>query len=703
MKSFIRLFLFLALLAAGVSGMAQPRPYDRYRVLAAEDDGADPKWAEYMRSQLDRRCDRSGILETEPSPRTLDIVVDRNPALPTEYALRLRGNRLTLQAKTSASMVWGIYQVIAWMAGFDDRIRATDLPPAVLDPDPEAAGDFAFAYRGIYSPTNGNPEFMAVNASHNVDYDWGLWGHNLRKALAEADDDSLYAFHDGERDRSQFCFSSEMLFRQLESYILDNYGDASRSVPIGEESAVRFCIMPEDNAVVCLCERCRKAGNTPQNATPAVMTLLGRLAARFPVHLFFTASYLTTKQTPAARMPANCGVIISAMDLPLRSGSGDSVQERRFEEVVRAWSKVTDRIYVWDYMRNFDDYLTPFPVLGILCERLERFRRLGISGVFYNGSGDDYATLDDLQTFVLAARMKMDGLQVRELVEKFLERFYPRSGSLIRDYYLGLEDRVLRNRCRLEYYGGIGDAVAAYLDPKEFERFRTELDSTAKSVAGEERARLNRLLTALNFTALELMRIPDGIPYDAGKAGELLHDLEGYAAFPEMANYREAGGALSAYLEAWRKGGVRSRGPEGAVRLRMEFRLVSESDSMVVGALADGRCGFPADYHTAWYQFDKGEIVAEKRFDHACTVLVRSGFLYAPKWRIGLPAEFSVTHNGKERRTARFEAHPEPYSKVVAQLELQVSAGDILKISVKPNGAPDIRVACDEIELYEKK
>ena len=101
----------------------------------------------------------------------------------------------------------------------------------------------------------------------------------------------------------QFCFSSDLLCRRLEAYILDNYGDGNTSATTGGDSGSRFCIMPDDNSVVCLCDRCRRAGNTPQNATPAVMALLRRIADRFPAHLFFTTSYLTTETAPATRMP----------------------------------------------------------------------------------------------------------------------------------------------------------------------------------------------------------------------------------------------------------------------------------------------------------------------------------------------------------------------------------------------------------------
>ena len=109
---------------------------------------------------------------------------------------------------------------------------------------------------------------------------------------------------------------------------------------------------------------------------------------------------------------------------------------------------------------------------------------------------------------------------------------------------------MVERRSVLEFYGGIDTAVAGYLDPAEFVAFFRELDARSKSIDGGERARLNRLLTALNFTMLELLRTPRDVPYDAVMVGECLDNLAGHAAFPEMKGYREAGGTLDGYMDS---------------------------------------------------------------------------------------------------------------------------------------------------------
>ena len=104
-------------------------------------------------------------------------------------------------------------------------------------------------------------------------------------------------------------------------------------------------------------------------------------------HSFFTISYLSTKQVTDKQLPSNAGIIVSAIDFPLRRIDGKNAQEKKFMQQLNQWKKVTKNIYIWDYINNFDDYLTPFPILKIAQQRLRFFKQNGASGIFFNGSG----------------------------------------------------------------------------------------------------------------------------------------------------------------------------------------------------------------------------------------------------------------------------------------------------------------------------
>lgn len=138
--------------------------------------------------------------------------------------------------------------------------------------------------------------------------------------------------------------------------------------------------MPMDNKLACTCDRCLKKGNTATNATPAVTDFVTRLAKEFPRHQFFTSAYHTTMQAPQTVLPDNVGVFVSSISLPMQVNFRKTNGYKEFLATVKAWQKKCLRIYVWDYERDFDDYLSPFPCLQALQSRLQLYRELGVKG-----------------------------------------------------------------------------------------------------------------------------------------------------------------------------------------------------------------------------------------------------------------------------------------------------------------------------------
>ena len=112
----------------------------------------------------------------------------------------------------------------------------------------------------------------------------------------------------------------------------------------------------------------------------------------------FLPDYATSHRQAA---PAYVGVIVSAIDYPLRRTDGKDEQDKKFAEQLDNWKKVTNNIYIWDYINNFDDYLTPFPILKIAQQRLQLFKQHGASGIFFNGSGYSYSSFDEMKDFVI--------------------------------------------------------------------------------------------------------------------------------------------------------------------------------------------------------------------------------------------------------------------------------------------------------------
>lgn len=297
-------------------------------------------------------------------------------------------------------------------------------------------------------------------------------------------------------------------------------------------------------------------------------------------------------------------------------------------------------------MRNFDDYITPYPCLEHIKARLQYFKKMGVDGVFYNGSGYDYASFDDVQTYVVAQLMLNPDADITQLVRHYYGKAYPVTAPIYADYYLSLEDKA--QKATLNPYSGIGEAVSSYLDGAALDAFWHKLDGGKGKTVDTERRNINEMLTALAFTRLELLRLKPAAPSAATK-GELLSLLSAHTAFKDLANYRESFGEVDGYISEWRtslpwlaNNGNKLRG----ATLTSTTKLDPEYADLSV--LTDGKAGFASDYHTGWLLNSSAKVVfvvPQGKLSGNSTL--RLTFLQAPQWHIYAPSLVEVWQGGK--------------------------------------------------------
>ena len=391
------------------------------------------------------------------------------------------------------------------------------------------------------------------------------------------------------------------------------------------------------------------------------------------------------------------------MALPLVADDGDkAVSARaakakdRFGQTIQMWQRSTDRVYVWDYMRNFDDYLTPYPCLHALQSRLRYYQQLGIRGVFFNGSGYDYASFDDVQTYVLAQLLLNPEADVDAGIHAYLGATYPVTGQLLEGYYTSLEAAAAGHV--LPWYGGMADAVAAGVDPTALNRFATQLEVASKKADVPERKKINELLTALAYPRLEALRQKAERPADATVA-QLTSLLAAHTAFKDMANYREAQGDIDSYLSQWRLSypwlGNSGRRPLLGLRC-----LEGGAGGQSVKVLGDGRQGFTTDYHTGWYITGAPQLCLLGQGFQRTSVQLSLSFLYAPVWHIYLPSEVSVWQDDTCCGRATVPVATDGRARVTLPATGLVPLKPI-EIRIRQNDQAKGRVtlACDEIEV----
>lgn len=544
-----------------------------------------------------------------------------------------------------------------------------------------------FEYKEIYLP-EGISEAKKLGLN-NVEEDWGIWGHNLSKALPKKNISmSIYAAVGGTRTKEQFCFSSDQLYNYLEEYIDDNFSSSKTQ---------RFAILPNDNALVCQCDLCRKAGNTATDASPAVFNLIKRLAERFPHHQFFASYYLSTKGLPKESLPDNTGVLVSAMDYPL--SPVNTPQENEFESLLRTWKKYVNHVYVWDYINNFDDYFTPYPIFNVMQRRIWLYAQSGVTGIFLNGSGDDYSSMSRLKTYVLADLMKDPTRDWKELVREYCHQLFPVSGDEIASYIYLFEATFAKYGKPLPMYEGVEKIMKSYFLPEEFSPFHMRLLELLHKTSDDEREALTYMTQAFCLTRLEIKRVNRHIHDGTSDLLSMLNDMSNN----NFHSYNESYWSIHDYMREYREM-IEHDMVYGDKNLLKGVELVPltplDEDYNDISILTDGQLGLPSNYHC-------GQLISSANPALRISIphvngmrKLRVSFTNNAIFRIALPTSVQLSIGGVQIASVVPKPSPNAPNRSFVEFNIPASASGSMILTVVRNKAVKT-MALDEIEGFE--
>lgn len=544
--------------------------------------------------------------------------------------------------------------------------------------------DAAFEYREIYLPENQTKEGERLGLN-NVDRDWGLWGHKLSRVLPERHSRSVYATIGGTSNDEQFCFSSNQLFHYIEDYIVDNYGERHTS---------RFAILPNDNRLVCQCAQCVAKGCTDTDAAPAVFDMIRRLAERFPNHQFFTSQYMSTRSQPRHPMPANTGVLVSA--IRYRLTAVPSPREEEFTNTLKLWTQVTPNVYVWDYINNFDDYFTPYPIFTVMQRRLRLYAKAGVRGVFLNGSGHDYSSFSRLHTHVLSALLHDPDTDWRSLLLQKSREFYPVTGDVVAHFLMRLEDKVQKYEGVLPIYDGVGAALRGYLDGPDFIAFHNALGQMLARTSGAEHEEISLLHRTLMLTHLELKRLNG----DISKAEPMLQQLESVAD-DDVRIYSESFWTIDSYVADYRA--MCAQAPEARKNKLLGQSVVAvtklDEEYTDLSILTDGLISLPSNYHCGQLISSADPWLRLAIPNPGGLRRVRVGFTNNVQFHIALPLRVTLSCNGRDIATVQPQSQGSIAQRATAEFAIPSWAQGSLLLTIVRN-KEERTMAIDEIEGY---
>ncbi len=221
-----------------------------------------------------------------------------------------------------------------------------------------------------------------------------------------------------------------------------------------------FSVAQNDNQAFCTCPKCRALAEQDGAQSGPMIRFVNAIAREvakaYPHVLLHTFAYQYTRTAPKNVMPEP-NVIVRLCNIECArnkpfsvlaenpdSPAGPTSPASEFLMNIREWSAICNRLYLWDYCTNFNNYLQPFPDIYNMAENIRFYRDCGIQGVLEQGnfSYGGGAALDDLKSYVISKLLWNPDEDVSMLIREFTDGVYGQAGEAMRAYIDRMSEAV---------------------------------------------------------------------------------------------------------------------------------------------------------------------------------------------------------------------------------------------------------------------
>ena len=278
-------------------------------------------------------------------------------------------------------------------------------------------------------------------------------------------------------------------------------------------------ISQNDNYEYCTCEKC--AAVDKEEGSPAglllrfVNAVAENLEKDYPNLVIDTLAYRYTQKAPRKTVPRhnvcvrvcpiNCCFSHPITECKIEQ---TQTQTRSFLNDFMKWSKICNRIYVWDYTTNFRYYVPTFPNFASLRENMRFYVDHNVKGMFSQGNYESVSgEFAELRIYLLAKLMWDPYMSEEEYyahMDEFLEAYYGAGWEGIRKY-IDKTTELAQSNC-MSIYSHLFEIISKenYLaNEADFEAWWT----TAESLAGDRKAYVKR--SRLQWRYIQLMLHPN--------------------------------------------------------------------------------------------------------------------------------------------------------------------------------------------------
>lgn len=278
--------------------------------------------------------------------------------------------------------------------------------------------------------------------------------------------------------------------------------------------AMIFSVSQNDTAKFCECDNCKAIESRYGNAHSGLyLWFVNQIAESVekdhPDKLIDTLAYQFTEQPPVGIVPRKNVRVrlcpIAACEAHPYESCADP-KTVAFVANLKAWSRITDTLYIWHYNTDFGHYLMPFPDFAQFPDSTRLYKRSGVKGIFFEGDSTPGSADADLKSYVMAHLLWHSDQDADALVNEWMHGVYGAAYPPMRKWFDLLHEKVKPNDKHLHIF----DRPNNYFLTDETLAAGDKLfDEAGELARGDEAAAYYVAKARLGLQYVELVRKPD--------------------------------------------------------------------------------------------------------------------------------------------------------------------------------------------------
>ena len=203
-----------------------------------------------------------------------------------------------------------------------------------------------------------------------------------------------------------------------------------------------FSVSQNDNDKYCRCDKCAAIDGPEGTPMGSLLTFVNSVAdevgEQHPDVWIGTLSYWYTRQPPKTLKPrSNVPIQLCSIECCLIHPINDPNCETnvRFCQDLSGWAELTDKVSIWNYNTNFQNYLLPCPNLRVIEPNVRFFVANDTRAIFMQAAGNGVsAELSELRNYMIASLIWDPNRSGQQLMDEFLSLHYGKAAAPIRRY-----------------------------------------------------------------------------------------------------------------------------------------------------------------------------------------------------------------------------------------------------------------------------